>query len=247
VSHSAQADPPVKPNNLVRVRVTIRGTRPLWQHAFGPDAIPLEKAERTGVAGNDPEEWRRTMLVTPEGQLYVRGDYVFGCVRDGAKYTKKGKGSIQPLVSATLQIEEEIVLLDRWLPKKGDPPHGPFADVYVDVRGVRNPNTKSRNVRYRLAASRGWTLTFTIAFDRTIVAREVMRAVLTDCGNLTGIADGRSIGTGRFEVVKWEELTDAEASSVEGAVEEDSPDRVGKGRKRVRPVQEAAGANGGAR
>ena len=33
-----------------------------------------------------------------------------------------------------------------------------------------------------------------------------MRAVLNDAGTLVGIADGRSIGFGRFEIVRFEEM-----------------------------------------
>jgi hypothetical protein len=176
---------------------------------FGPEALPLEKGERTGVAGNDPEEWKRTCMVTPDGQLYVRGTYVFGMLRDAARHTRKGKGSIQAMVAATLQIEEDRILLDRFLPKEG-----PSTDmtqlVYIDVTGVRNPSTKARNVRYRLAASPGWNVQFTILWDRTIVSREQMRAVLTDAGTLVGLADGRSVGYGRFEVLKFEELSEEE-------------------------------------
>jgi hypothetical protein len=53
--------------NIIKARIEIRGTRPLLQNQFGPEALPLEKGERTGVAGNDPEEWRRTCMVTAEG------------------------------------------------------------------------------------------------------------------------------------------------------------------------------------
>jgi hypothetical protein len=95
----------------------IEGTRPVLWHWFGPDAIPLEKQERTGVAGNDPEEWKRTVLATADGQLYLNGDYAFGAARDGSRYTKKGKGSIQKNVAATLQIVERKILIDRWLPE----------------------------------------------------------------------------------------------------------------------------------
>lgn len=42
--------------NILNATVSIKGIRPLLWHAFGPDAIPLEKREKTGVAGNDPEE-----------------------------------------------------------------------------------------------------------------------------------------------------------------------------------------------
>ena len=61
--------------------VKIKGTRSLLWHHFGPDALPLEKQERTGVAGNDPEEWKKTYLVTKDKQLYLDPSYIFACIR----------------------------------------------------------------------------------------------------------------------------------------------------------------------
>ena len=69
-------------NNTVTAIVTIEGTRPLLWNAFTPDAIPLQKREKSGVAGNDPTEWRKTVLMTKGRQLYVEPTYVFGCVAD---------------------------------------------------------------------------------------------------------------------------------------------------------------------
>lgn len=204
-------------SNIVRAKITIKGVRPLLQHHFGPDALPLEKQEKTGVAGNDPEEWRKTMMATKDGQLYVEPTYAFATIRDAAKYTKKGKGSIQSAVAATLQVLDNEILLDRHMPGFPNghafdvktakaPPRDKDAPVYMDVQSVRNPSTKGRNVRYRVAASPGWSCSFTILFDKTIVDRNQMRAVLNDAGVLVGIADGRSIGFGRFEVVSFEEV-----------------------------------------
>lgn len=186
-------------SNIVTATVSICGTRPILFHSFGPDAIPLEKQERTGVAGNDPEEWRKTVLMTKDRQLYLEPTYVFGCLRDAARYTKKGKGSIQTAVCATLQIVDERVLLDRFVPEEPVPTDSE-QPVYLDIRSVRNPSTKGRNVRYRIAAASGWTTRFTLLWDKTIVSREEMRAVLTDAGTLVGLADARSIGFGRFTI-----------------------------------------------
>lgn len=243
MTQPTDAPVPVKRTNLVRARVTIRGTRPLLQHAFTEHAIPLEKGEKSGVAGNDPSEWKRTCQVTGDGQLYLRSINAFGCIRDAAKHTKKGKGSIQPLVAATLQVEESVILIDRRLPA-GDPPRDPTAPVYIDVAGVRNPSTKARNVRYRLACSTGWQCSFTLLWDKTIVSREQMRAVLNDASILVGIGDGRSVGNGRFEVVAFEELSNAEEATAPRSVESVAPDRVGTRRKGVRPVQSVAEADG---
>ena len=190
-------------SNIIRATVTIKGTRPILWHHFGPDAIPLEKQERSGVAGNDPEEWRKTVLMTKDRQLYVEPTYIFGMCRDAAKYTKKGRGSIQTAVAATLQVAEERVLVDRFVPEEPIPTD-PEEPVYLDVRSVKNPATKGRNVRYRVAASSGWATTFTLIFDRTVVSRAEMEAVLRDAGTLVGLADGRTVGFGRFTVESFE-------------------------------------------
>ena len=189
--------------NVVRATVKIVGTRPLLWHHFGEDALPLEKKERTGVAGNDPEEWKRTVLATRDGQLYIGPEYVFGCLRNGARYTKMGRGSAQSAIVATLQVLDDFVLLDRRLPE-GEPSRDPQSPVYLDVRFVRNPSSKGANVRYRLAASSGWRTQFGLLWDPTIVARGVMESIAIDAGRLVGIGDGRNIGFGRFEVESFE-------------------------------------------
>lgn len=189
--------------NMVRATVSIRGLRPMLWHAFGPDAIPLDgRKERTGVAGNDPEEWKKTVLTTKDGQLYVKPSYVFGMLREAAQYTKKGRGSIMKSVGATLQVTDDKVLvkglfLPEELTEDTDSP------VYLDVSSVRNPATKARNVRYRVAAKAGWEIDFNILFDRTIVSTGEMQSVCNDAGALVGLADGRSIGFGRFGVVSF--------------------------------------------
>ena len=204
-------------SNIIKAKITIKGVRPLLLHHFGADALPLEKQERTGVAGHDPEEWRKTVLVTKQGQLYIEHTYIFATIRDAAKYTKKGKGSIQTAVSATLQVTDDTVLIDRYFPgypnsKDFDvssveaPPQDKDLPVYMDVRSVKNPSTKARNVRYRIATSPGWSVAFSILWDKTIVDRNSMQSVLNDAGTLVGIADGRSIGFGRFTVESFEVL-----------------------------------------
>lgn len=188
-------------SNILTAKVTIRGARPLLWHHFGPDALPLEKQEKTGVAGNDPEEWRRTVLVTKEGQLYLEPSYIFACIRDGAKYTKRGRGSIQPMVSATLQVTDNRILIDRYLPDNiAQLINQTEEPVYLDVRSVKNPSTKGRNVRYRVATSPGWKATFSLIWDKTIVSRGEMQAAIIDAGRFSGLGDGRVIGFGRFEI-----------------------------------------------
>jgi hypothetical protein len=189
--------------NILQARVRVQGLRPILFHRFGPDALPLEKQERTGVAGNDPLEWKRTVSMTTSRQLYLDGSNIFGMCRDGAKYTKKGKGSIQTSLCATLQIMDDVILLDRFVPEEPITTD-PTEPVYMDIRSVRNPTTKARNVRYRIAASSGWSTTFNLLWDKTIVSRGEMQSVMNDAGQLIGLGDARSIGFGRFRVLSFD-------------------------------------------
>lgn len=196
-------------SNLLTATITIEGTKPILWNAFTLHAISAKKQEQpAGKAGNNPEEWKRTVLATPEGQLYVNRFYIFGCFRDGAKYTKQGRSSLQPMVVATLQVIEEMVLTDRFLPNgvNGliDLPTDPNEPVYLDIRGVRNPATKARNIRYRVAASPGWRMNFQVVWDATLISRGQFQAVAIDAGNYCGLGDARQIGFGRFSVIQFE-------------------------------------------
>ncbi len=194
-------------NNIMLAHIKIKGTRPLlWNH-FGPETLSLEKKERQGVAGNNPEEWKGTVLVTESKQLYVEPSYAFGCIREGAKYTKKGRGTMQPLVSATMQIKDDKILTNRHLPDVLTT--NPNERVYLDIRSVKNPATRGRNVRYRVCTSPGWEAQFSILWDRTIISRAEMEAIVIDAGMFAGIGDGRNIGFGRFVVEEFGAEVDA--------------------------------------
>lgn len=185
-------------SNILTAEVKIVGSKRLVWHAFGPWSMNGEKKERSGSAGNDPEEWRKSYLATKDGQLYVKPTYIFGCLRNGARYTKRGRGSLQTYVAATLNIDDDIILIDRFMPQ--EPQMDESQEVYIDVTGVRNPVTKSRNIRYRIATHKGWHATFHISWDKTVISRAEMEAVVIDSGKLCGLGDGRGVGDGRFEL-----------------------------------------------
>jgi hypothetical protein len=186
---------------LLFAKIRIKGIRPLLFHCFNPEILSLEKKEKTGVAGNDPEEWKKTFLANDDGQLFLEPSYIFGCLREAAKYTKSGRSSLQPKLVATLQVLNEKILFNRYMPKNIDKiTRDPSQPVYLDIRSVRNPATRARNVRYRIALSPGWETEFEIIWDNTLVSRQQMIAICQDAGALVGLADGRSIGLGRFEI-----------------------------------------------
>jgi len=192
-------------SNILQAQVEIVGTRPFLYHVFGRNTIPLEKQERQGVAGNNPEEWRDSFLYTSTGQLYIPSSYIFGTLKNAAVYTKSGRGSIQNSLTSTLTILNDNILIQRFVPGfNGHLPETISEDfslpVYLDVRSSVNPTTKGRNIRYRVAMSPGYELGFGIQWDKTIINRNQMEAVCIDAGKLVGIGSGRKIGMGRFDV-----------------------------------------------
>lgn len=196
-------------SNILQAKVEIIGTRPFLYHAFGRNSIPLEKQEKQGVPGNNPFEWKDSVLYTKQGQLYVPPTYVFGTLKEGAKFTKKGKGSVQSALTSTLLILDDKIFMDRYIPGfNGHLPDSIPEDdelpVYLDVRSAVNPTTKGRNIRYRVAAGIGWQVVFNIQWDKTIISRSEMEAVCIDAGKLCGLGSGRKIGFGRFDVKSFQ-------------------------------------------
>jgi len=197
-------------SNLLTATITIEGTRPLLFHRFSPEALPLTKKETKGVAGNQPDEWKQTVLMTAERQLYLPGTYFFSCLRNAAQYAKAGRNTLHRKVASTLQVLSDIALIDnRFVPE--DPVQLDLSvlpnetpPVYLSVTGVRNPATKARNVRYRIAAAPGWSCQFQIGWDITVVDRDLMQSICIDAGRLVGLADARLIGYGRFEVIDYQ-------------------------------------------
>ncbi|MBD2156749.1 hypothetical protein [Leptolyngbya sp. FACHB-16] len=195
--------------NILTARVAIQGTRTLLWHRFGIDSIPLEKQEKSGVAGNDPEEWRKTVLMTSDRQLYLLNTYIFRCIRDAAPYIKRGR-TFQTAVAATLQVVEDVILLpDRYVPSRPvqieqGQAYDDIPSVYVMVAGVKNPGTNKRNIRYRVATTAGWECNFTLLWDKTVVSRGEVESLCLTAGQLVGLGDGRSIGFGRFVLKSFE-------------------------------------------
>lgn len=197
--------------NSVKVQVKIEGTRPLlWNH-FGPHALSLEPQERSGVAGNNPDEWRRSVLMTQDRELYILPSAVFKCLREGGRFIKQGRTSLEKSVTATVRVQSKpIIVQGRFVPRKPEHLHDGIyqevaPEVFVDVSPVVNPSTKNRNIRYRVTTTAGWQCHFNIEFDKTIVSRSQMESVCIQAGEFVGLGDGRSMGLGRFKILAFGE------------------------------------------
>lgn len=198
---------------ILKANITLTGKRSILFNHFSRDSIPLEKRELTGKPGNDPEEWKRSILMTKERQLYVEGSYIFGCLRAGGKEVKVGRASMQAKIASTLLVLDEIILLDRFVPLEEDLTEDKDQPVYLDVRSVSNPNTKGRNIRYRIAAAPGWRISFQIEWENTIVSTELMQSAVMNAGSYVGLGDGRNIGFGRFDIESFE-IEEAKAQKI---------------------------------
>lgn len=206
----------LKMANILQAEVKVMGTRTLAIHHFGIDALPLEAKEKDGVAGNSPNEWKKTVLMDEERQLFLLPTYFFGAIKYGGKTVKRGKGNFLADIASTLQVMDEQIYIQNtaFEPiKLPDPPqiieagtvkNEKLPDSYVEVIGVRNPSTKARNIRYRVVVKPGWCCSFTILWDSVVVDRKSLETAIVNAGTLVGIGDGRgSIGYGRFDVTSF--------------------------------------------
>ncbi|SHH13106.1 hypothetical protein [Desulfosporosinus lacus] len=192
-------------SNVIQANLLIRGTRPMLIHHFGPEAIPLERRERSGVAGNDPEEWKRTVLMTDNRQIFVPCEYILANFRAGSKIAFGSRGGHSTKLAACLHIADENILFNRFVPENlHEFINCTEADVYLDVRGVKQPTTKARNVRYRVALSPGWQSRFSVVWDKTLISREEMHSIVIHAGQFVGLGDGRTIGFGRYTVEEFD-------------------------------------------
>lgn len=190
--------------SLMVSKVKIRGTRKFLYHVFTEDTLSLERKKLTGVAGNNPEEWKKTYTADENGQLYIKPTYIFGCLREASRYTKDGRISIQPKLSASLQVLNHRIYFNRFLPKLESITRDENEPVYLDVSAVNIPRSKAKNIRYRLALSPGWETEFEFLWDNSLVSDFNMMTVIFDAGKLIGLGDGRTIGNGRFEILSVE-------------------------------------------
>lgn len=187
-------------------RITIKGSRPLLFHAFKEEVLSAKK-KTSGTQGNNPEEWKQTVQMDEKRRLYVTSLNLFAMIKNAAKHTKIGRGTIKDKVGATLQVPpQNFYLKDLTVPADDNIDRDETKPVYLHVCSVKNPATKGRNLRYRVAANVGWELEFIIKWDERIVSEEHFRGVIEDAGILEGFMDGRNIGFGRFEVLEFTKL-----------------------------------------
>jgi hypothetical protein len=187
----------------VKAKITVTGTKPILFHTF-PINVLSEKNSKSGE-----DEWKDTVLMNPDRQLYVMNTYFQNSIVGGGKEIKVGRGSLAKKIESTLEVlEMNIPLEDRFVPEDKDLLKLASEKVYLDVRSVVNPMTKGRNIRYRIAAKEGWKCTFHIMWDDYIASKEQIKMAVENGGAFQGVGDGRRIGFGRYEIVSFDMVKD---------------------------------------
>ena len=188
----------------ITAKISIKGTKPILFHTFPIEVLTSGKT-KSGSTGKDEEEWKTTVLMTGNRQLYVMGCYLVGSIKSAGKLIKVGKGNMMKKIESCLECSQDIILLDDlFVPSEDQITKSSLDAVYIDVRSVVNPATKGRNLRYRVAAKSGWELSAVIQWDDSIVSKETMKECVTNAGLYEGIGDGRRIGFGRFALMAFE-------------------------------------------
>ena len=187
------------------VDVKIKGVKPFLFHKFNIECLQDTQKPKSGSIGNDPYEWMNTFF-HDQNKLYMPGTYMMSTLNNGSVHTKVGRGTLKKTWMSAIQIDNEKIYFNRSIPegweewKVEDFILDSSKDVYIDVRMVQNPNTKGRNVRYRLAMSPGWECEFSLICDPSLLSKENIEKVIRDTGKMQGIADGRTLGYGRYQV-----------------------------------------------
>jgi len=190
---------------------TAKGTKPFLFHRFNIEALTNTKKPKDGTSGNNPSEWKETVW-TEGTKLYVPAFYLHSAITQGAKFVKIGRGTVSKHVSSALTILDEKIYFNRQLPKPieemtGEDISRDSSDpIFLDIRGVSNPNTKGKNIRYRLGLSKDWEINVNIEWDDSIISKEQMKSSIEALGKLVGFSNGRTLGYGRFDLTKFEIL-----------------------------------------
>ncbi len=191
---------------MKKVYVEIEGVKPFIFHKFNIEQIQALSKPKTGSAGNDPDEWKRSFFYDDEDKLYIPSNYLFSAFKNGSVHTKVGRGSIQKTWISAVTMDEEKVYFNRTMFKNWQDTTfeelitNSSEPVYIDIRMVSNPNTKGKNVRYRVALSPGWVLKFHMDVDDSLVSMQQTKKIIEDTGKMQGLADGRTLGYGRFKL-----------------------------------------------
>jgi hypothetical protein len=179
------------------MKIKITGIRPIILHnglladptnpiVLQQKAITAKKAKKTDADNLELArlEWFGGLYLSESGRICIPCDNIERCIQQGGQKQRIGKD-----VQAGVFVQEPEIEIDHpdisvKKPEKlyGDP-------RFMIRKGVKIQT--SRIIRIRPMIPTGWTLTFTVEFDETLVnARNLEQAIL-DAGTYVGLGDWR--------------------------------------------------------
>lgn len=189
---------------IAKLKVTCRGIRPLVMHngEMADPENPLTKeikdltSKRSKDQTNDSRhniswlEWKAGLYWDEKVGVYMPSDNIERCIQLGAQKQRLGKSC-----QAAVFVSDDIVQVKYDGPKTIE---AMYKDKRFSLRkGVRIQ--QSRIIRVRPMIPTGWTITFTLEYDNSLIDEEKLIASLRDAGSLVGLGDWRP-KFGRFLV-----------------------------------------------
>ena len=177
VLHNGLMADPTNPYTIAIKKITSKGCKKLTEHDY---------AER------DRLEWEAGLYWSDEiGGIAIPSDNLERCIQEGAKKNRLGKD----FAAAVFVQESEVEVMHRLSGKTKERINA--EPGYTLRKGVKVQ--LSRIIRIRPLIPTGWTMTFTVEFDESIVNKQAVATALTEAGSLVGLGDWRP-KFGRFTV-----------------------------------------------
>lgn len=171
--------------NVRKVNVTVRGTRPLLMNRYIGN---LERIDKT------PEAEAKEKLYLQDGKLVQPAEHfekAMERVASGVKIPGEGKKTYKDWIKAFVTVEPMFIVHknQHW---------------EIDTRAIKNPATKGRNPRHRPMLN-NWELSFQLLIKNPRLELAKVEKILRLAGEFNGIGDYRP-KFGLFEVTKFEPL-----------------------------------------
>jgi hypothetical protein len=149
-----------------------------------------KKLTESDYEERDRLEWEAGLYWDKESGLIIPSDNIERCIQLGAQKSRIGKD-----VQAAVFVSDDVITVDYKGPRDLDKM---FSDPqFVLRKGVRVQT--SRIIRIRPMVPTGWSITFTLEFDESIVNPKNLIKAMQDAGALVGLGDWRP-KFGRFLV-----------------------------------------------
>jgi hypothetical protein len=201
-----------KGNKRMTVYVAqVQGVSPLLMHRWAEtsEVDPNKGTRKIHISEVDPRvQAEQVAYRHHDGWLYMPGAAIARmlCEAGGSHKQKGSRKSLKFVVpAACLILDDAIPLLDTAGSQR-------LTDFEVDSRPIVIPSTKGRIMRHRPRVN-AWRMEFSVDVDETLIDSSTVHTLLTEGGKQLGIGDYRPEKRGpfgRFQVVRWEKLIEAE-------------------------------------